>query len=48
MPQKMDLWHSRLAQILLRDLRRFGDFAISFLMIPNPYYSNFKSTVSIY
>ena len=33
MPQKMDLWYSRLAQILLRDPRRLGDFAISFLMI---------------
>ena len=48
MPQKMDLWYSRLALILLRDPRRLGDFAISFLMIPNPYYSNFKSTVAIY
>ena len=48
MPQKMDLWYSRLAQILLRDPRRLGDFAIIFLMIPNPYYSNFKSTVPLY
>ena len=48
MPQKMDLWYSRLAQILLRDPRRFWDFAISFLMIPYPNYSNFKSTVPIY
>ena len=44
----MDLWYSRLAQILLRDPRRFWDFAISFLVIPNPYHSDFKSTVSIY
>ena len=44
MPQKMDLWYSRLAQILMGDPRRLGDFAISFLMIPNPHYSNFKST----
>ena len=44
----MDLWHSGLAQILLTDPRRLGDFAISFLMIPNSYYSNFKSTVPIY
>ena len=48
MPLKMDLWHSRVAQILLGDPRRLGNLAISLLMIPNPYYSNFKSTVSIY
>ena len=48
MPQKMDLWYSRMAQILLRHPRRYWDFAIGFLMIRNPYYSNFMSKVSIY
>ena len=48
MLQKIDLWYSRLAQIPSRDQKRLGDFAISFLMIPNPYNSNFKSTVIIY
>ena len=42
MPQKMDLWYSRLAQILLRDPRRLGDFAISFLMITKPWGSIFQ------
>ena len=42
MPQKMDLWYSRLAQIPLRDPKRLGDFAINFFMITNPWDSIFQ------